>query len=189
MAKLQKQIEAAVRRRAKQERPQAAEIVKLDVTWGQRDAFTQSHATVLLAVESTLVQVSQQDPEVDDAVVEQALRSHPVSPCCGPRRRSARASPQVPSPRVHGIDTWRGGGHLANGPAGHLHVGEELQRLPGWRSELPGLCRKLRAPRPRLGVAPLHRLTNVGEKTGEREHKRRRWRRPPATTWGGSDKP
>jgi hypothetical protein len=75
MAKLQKQIEAAVRRRAKQERPQAAEIVKLDVTWGQRDAFTQSHATVLLAVESTLVQVSQQDPEVDDAVVEQALRA------------------------------------------------------------------------------------------------------------------
>ena len=73
MAKLQKQIEAAVRRRAKQGRPQAAETVKLEVTWGQRDAFTQSHATVLLAVESTLVQVSQQDPEVDDAVVEQAL--------------------------------------------------------------------------------------------------------------------
>lgn len=51
MAKLQKQIEAAVRRRAKQGRPQAAETVKLEVTWGQRDAFTQSHATVLLAVE------------------------------------------------------------------------------------------------------------------------------------------
>jgi Arc/MetJ family transcription regulator len=75
MAKLQKRIEAAVRRRAMQPRPQAAEVVKLEVTSWQQDEFTQSHATVLLLVESMLVLVSQQDLDVDDAVVEQALRA------------------------------------------------------------------------------------------------------------------
>jgi hypothetical protein len=75
MARLWKQIEMAARRRARQPRPQADQPVKLTVSPGQRDAFTGRHAELLLSIESILVQVAEQIPEVDDFVVEQALRA------------------------------------------------------------------------------------------------------------------
>jgi hypothetical protein len=75
MAKLWKQIEMAARRRAKQLRPQPDQPVKLTVSAEQRDAFTACHAGLLLSIESILVQVADQIPQVDDFVVEQALRA------------------------------------------------------------------------------------------------------------------
>jgi len=75
MGKLSKQIEAAMRRRAKHPHPQADQLVKLRVSNRLRDVFTQQHAPILLLVESAIVQVAGQMEEVDDASVELALRA------------------------------------------------------------------------------------------------------------------
>lgn len=75
MAKLRKQIELAVRRRARLERPQAEQPVRLQVTSAERESFTTQHAITLLNVESALVQIAAQMPEVDDHVVEVSLRA------------------------------------------------------------------------------------------------------------------
>lgn len=75
MGKLSKRIEQAIRHRTKVGRPQAEEQVKLIVSDRERDAFTRMHASLLLGLESMLAQIAQQDPEIDDHLLEQALRS------------------------------------------------------------------------------------------------------------------
>ena len=75
MGKLSKRIEQELRRRAKFVRPQAEEQVKLTVTDRERDDFTNAHATILLDLESMLVQIAAQDPAIDDHQVEQGLRA------------------------------------------------------------------------------------------------------------------
>lgn len=75
MAKLNKRIEQAIRHRAKVGRPQAEEQVKLIVSDRERDVFTQTHANVLLELETMLAQLAEQISDIDDHLIELGLRS------------------------------------------------------------------------------------------------------------------
>lgn len=66
-------LKAAMKRRERRPEPTFQPPAKLELTKGQRDRVTSSHAGVLLNVETTFIEAWQQDVDLDDLDVEQAL--------------------------------------------------------------------------------------------------------------------